>query len=148
MVLCNLSTLALPVGMRPVVKDCLQANRVVISRNRPKMKAAPLSVCRRFTRPYLQTIPVRKQSAAVCAVESLVVKASGQTVNRSMKVIIYLDPSLPFFRGPMKSHWTTSKGRVGLSHDLAVLVSKFHTPSRNPLYRRSCYASRTFQQFW
>ena len=70
---------------------------MVISRNNPEMKAAPLSVCRRFTRPYLQTISVRKQFAAVCAVESLVVKASGQPVSMSMNVIIILGPILSSF---------------------------------------------------
>ena len=53
------------------------------------------------------------------AVLSLVLNASGQPVSKSMNGIIYRDPLVAFFRGPMKSHWTTCHGLVGASHDLA-----------------------------
>ena len=49
--------------------------------------------------------------------------ASGQPVNRSMKVIIYQAPLDAFLRGPIKSHCTTCHGREGVSEDLASALN-------------------------
>ena len=118
-VLCIRSTLAVPVGILPVVKVCLQATRRVISGNTSDRNVAPLSECNLSTFPYRHIMPYKNTSAAVFAVESFVQYASGHPVSRSINDIMYLDPSFAVFSGPIKSHCTTSHGRVGASHDRA-----------------------------
>ena len=64
-------------------------------------------------------IPYRYNSAAVFGVESFVQNASGHPVSKSINVITYFDPSFPVLSDPIKSHCTTSHGRVGASQDRA-----------------------------